>query len=150
MTKPTSWDEFEGQLREAFEENLAKMKDAFVDQTTVAKDIPKGPEIIPLTVVFYDSRSMLLLGIHEWDVMGTPEEVSRLFESKMSQFEDSFAYRKNQGAVFNRLKDEYGMRDRDILDLLVPGADKDERERVYKRLKQARRYKTSAKRSTKR
>ncbi len=141
------WRGIEAGYRKAFEECLVDAKVAFRKESRVRKknELP----IVPLRLIYMDAEYKIPLAMFEFDMLGTRQELIRLIVANHHELTNSAKYRKNQNRVFNHLKDEYGVKDKDILDLLVPDATPDERAILYKRLKQDRGRKLRAKRATK-
>lgn len=126
---------FEAAMEESIKRQAAKLFNAIKNQpreSELIKDVP----IVRVMAVYIDRDHNLPLGLYEYDVIGTREEIARLVESKHEDFINSAAYRKNQSLIFNTLKKK-GVRDSKILDVLFPDASKDERAKSYNRLKRS-------------
>ena len=141
------WRLVETGYRKALEEYLVGAKVLFRKESLLKKK--NSPSLIPLKVVYFDVDYKIPLAVYEYEMLGTRQELLRLIEVQHRELTTSAQYRKNQNRMFNRLKDEFGMKDKDILDLLIPDASADERAIVYKRFKQDRGRKMRARRATK-
>jgi hypothetical protein len=136
IDKEQLWAAFEIQLRESFEDNLTRMKIAMFDDHPVKKSEKKdGPPIVPVRLMYYDREHMVPLEIIDYDFLGTREEIHRIISRRHKELLESAEYRKHQNKMFATLKGKFGMKDREILDALIPDASKDERDKVYNRLK---------------
>ena len=137
IDKQQLWADLEVKLRTSFEENLIKMKTAVFKEQPPESFETNGPPIVPVRLMYYDRENMVPLEILDYDFLGTREEIHRIISARHKELLESAEYRKNQNKLFATLKSKYGMKDRAILDALIPDASKDERDKVYNRLKRS-------------
>ena len=125
----------EEDYRTAFDENLVKMKASLMREDATEESQQNEPPIVPVLLVYLDRERMLPLVIIEYEFLGTRDEIRRVVEAHHKRMVESAEFRKQQNRLFVSLKTKYHMKDRDILDLLIPNVSKDERDKVYNRLK---------------
>jgi hypothetical protein len=135
-------------LTESSREGMERIVRAILNPPT-EENHKNGPPIKNMVTLYVDRTTMLPLGIFEWSVLGTREEIARLLQANHDGFLNSFELRKNQNKAFVILKEKYGMKDSEILDLLIPSASRDERDKVYNRLKRHYARVKAAKKGTK-
>ncbi len=107
----------------------------FNDKPVKKSETQDGPPIVPVRLMYYDREHMVPLEIIDHDFLGTREEIHGIISRRHKELLESAEYRKHQNKMFVTLKGKFGMKDRQILDALIPDASKDERDKVYNRLK---------------
>ena len=136
IDKKQLWASLEIQLRESFEENLSQMKTAIFEEHSAKESETKDRlPIVPVRLMYYDREHMVPLEIVDYNFLGTREEIHRIISKRHKELLKSAEYRKQQNKLFVTLKGKFGMKDREILDALIPDASQDERDKVYNRLK---------------
>jgi hypothetical protein len=105
------WRAIEAGYRKALEEYLVLAKAAFQKEFRAKKKT--SPLIIPLRLIYIDAEYKIPLAMFEFEMLGTRQELIRLIEANHRQLTNSPQCRKNQNRVFNHLKDQFGMKDKD-------------------------------------